>query len=404
MILILGIAGIPAGVNAYQALTETPQPTTTITAPPPYNPLINPTIDYGNLECPENGSNPVGWGTVTPSSAWLLLCSQCVNASDWSTSTPSNTNTPNPTLESMTQIACQTAAAGGSPCTTPTVTVTPTATITPTATGTPTGGGMECLYLINGQCWNGGVVSYTHEFTINGFNNNYFADLIGVHVQSPYNTLVNIYYAYDITISWSNADSRYAPTLENHLWARDPQSGWNTNIDSNYSNACTPGTSGTCNHTYQKQQPFTNGNPNNQGTDFYVNIKNNNVSWPSGDNIAQGWVYISISSLPTTPTPTATGTPGTDLSYCQTVHDEETGFDWTGISYGNEYCIDIGPYGGFDFGGLTANPIGAFPWIAHICFQDISFGELTVFDVVISLEAILYILGIVAIIRNLFVS
>jgi len=143
------------------------------------------------------------------------------------------------------------------------------------------------------------------------------------------------------------------------------------------------------------------------GTIFYrlsYNSKNPFMSYsiPAAEFTDNGTV---ISNVPFEPTPTPTVTPtASPLGYCQSVSNVESGFSWSGITYGETYCQDIGPYGGFDFNGLTANPIGAFPWIAHLCLQDVSFGNAVIFDVEISLEVVLYILGIVAIIRNLFVS
>jgi hypothetical protein len=109
----------------------------------------------------------------------------------------------------------------------------------------------------------------------------------------------------------------------------------------------------------------------------------------------------NISPSPT-PTISPTGTPNTN--FCASVSSAETGFSWSGISIGQTSCLDIGPYDGFDFGGLTSNPIGAYPWLAHICLQDVSFGVAEVFGVSVSLQVILYILGVVAIVRNMFVS
>ena len=103
--------------------------------------------------------------------------------------------------------------------------------------------------------------------------------------------------------------------------------------------------------------------------------------------------------------PTLTPAPTAISSYCSSVSAEETGFSWSGVSYpGQPHCFDIGPYEGFDFGGFTAPPIGAYPWLAHICLQDVAFGTAEIFGVVISLDVILLLLGVVMLIRNLFTS
>lgn len=418
-LLLAILTSYPAGVQAYQALTSTPSAQPTITAPPGYNPMVNTPFSPSSLDCPDDGSNPIGWGTVTPSSGWMMLCSQCVNQSEWGTSTPSNTKTPNPTFVSLTQAACQTAAVGGEPCYTATPYPTGTATTTPTisVTGTPVSGGFKCNGLYGSSCFAGEVTSYEHNFTM-PFDNNSSADVFNINIpNTPNGQQIIIYYRYEVTSTWVGAHPNYSPYIAFRTWISYPASNWGGWLPypvtywGGWHSSPTAhedgqrGVSGSFPVQRQGTMMVAHYQANTfGGINLNFSFKNNNVGWDAGTNpLLQGTLYISLVGYPTTPTPTPTATPS-NLGYCESVSSVESGFSWSGITYGETRCFDIGPYGGFDFGGLTSNPIGEMPWLAHICLQDVSFGDVTVFDVIISLEAILYILGIAAVIRNLFVS
>lgn len=399
--LTVGLIVTPRAVWAYeeyQEVTSTPEATTTVTAPPAYQPHILSTQDLGDLSCPSDGSNPVGWGTVTPSSGWNLLCSQCVNQSEWATSTPADTQTPNPTYVYFTQAACQTAAVNGEDCMlTPgvTQTVTPlpsTATSTiPASNIVFTGGSLVTtgsVYFSDNaefpRTWSrvltSDLVTFSGYVGIRDASTTRWDSRL-VDFQTTYTGSGYVYWNADFVESHENATLNYVLLI-----LHDSDGDEIIDLIVNPSGSAYLNSSGTIYYrlSYNSQNPFMS------------------YSIPAAEFTDKGTV-LSTMPFELTPTPTVTPT-ASPLGYCQSVSNVESGFSWSGITYGQSYCVDIGPYGGFDFNGLTANPIGAFPWIAHLCFQDVSFGNAVIFDVEISLEVVLYILGIVAIIRNLFVS
>lgn len=64
-----------SGINPVYAQTPTDTPVPTAT--PTYSPIFNPvTPTQINVECP--GSQPIGWGTVTPAPIWSMYCQKCV--------------------------------------------------------------------------------------------------------------------------------------------------------------------------------------------------------------------------------------------------------------------------------------------------------------------------------------
>ena len=127
-------------------------------------------------------------------------------------------------------------------------------------------------------------------------------------------------------------------------------------------------------------------------------------------------VYSSLGTPTVVPsvTPVVTMTPVVGGSYCSSVSQTEDGFSWDGIEYGDTVCFDLGGPAFEDNGSgwwdwfvhdlWTAFGTPNIPWIAHICMQDVSFGVVQIFGVYISLELILYVVGIITLIRNMFVS
>jgi hypothetical protein len=394
MATITGLISSPVAVQAYQALTLTPTRQPTITAPPPYNPMINTPANLGDLDCPEDGSNPSGWGTVTPSSGWMMLCSECVSSSEWGTSTPSNTRTPNPTFSAYTQAACQTAAVGGEPCLTPTgiSTTTPTSSPTPNVTATPnTEFFLQCV-----EWWS---------------DNSTCESMAPGHLH------------YEVDAAWHEFDAAAAYKL---IWSIN-WSLWH-NVDIYVQSNLTYLYEGLNLNFFAHPEWYSVGHVDGMGFFHSWTTPSGSINQldvmtvnNDGDKLAyyrrwEGWTItgtgirgtIDIYSYPPvvigTPTPIVTPTPS--AGYCKSVSSTESGFSWSGITIGETQCFDIGPYE-FDFWGLMQpeeEPLFTMPWIAHVCAQDISFGEITVFDVVISLETILYILMFAAVIRNMFVS
>lgn len=133
--LFLSILWLLFGINGIKAVsadTGTPPVSTTPTPEQTWEPLYKtPTIaPTRDLRC--SGTQPSGWGTVTPSSRWLYSCSQCVTQTPsgfWFNDTPTPTAVPcipKPTViyqgTPMWEYGCNTA----TPAPSPTVTVTPT--------------------------------------------------------------------------------------------------------------------------------------------------------------------------------------------------------------------------------------------------------------------------------------
>jgi hypothetical protein len=372
--------------------TSTPAPTVTITAPAPYIPSVETPVIPDNFECPLG--LPAGSGITTPDSTWMLLCSQCLT-------TPFPTSTfiasPVPTWDGT-----------GTPPATSTITPTATVTVTPTITPTPTGGvsGLSC--------------SDRDSPNANG-DGDYSCEVVGdhLHIEFAYSsggyapswaTFFNTtddmwdgtqYVTMDmhshILISFSGGDSdKNVRWFFSERFANWPPYGYDLE-DNHY------GSMGNLDVDYDRTVTALLEN------DGHSNPTAVGITLSFGD-VQQWFGYYDVWAsdhvpTPETPTVTPTAEPTLEGSYCAVIHnDGDAGFSWTGITFGDTYCFDIGPYDGFDFGGLTAPAYGAFPWIAHICFQDVDLGTITVFLVSISLSTIAYVLGIMMIIRNMFVS
>ena len=76
---------------------QTPTPTWE-----PLYPTATPVPDR-DYSCPEDGSNPVGWLTVTPSTEWAVMCSSCGEAvtpyPTWTPDVSGTPGTPVPTVD-----------------------------------------------------------------------------------------------------------------------------------------------------------------------------------------------------------------------------------------------------------------------------------------------------------------
>lgn len=79
--------------------------------------------------------------------------------------------------------------------------------------------------------------------------------------------------------------------------------------------------------------------------------------------------------------------------------EEDYGFTYDGITYGTTRCENLGPYD-YEILGVV---IGV-PYIAYLCVQEIGLGTLALFGVVISLDAMAFIMMAAMLIRNLFIS
>jgi len=86
-------------------------------------------------------------------------------------------------------------------------------------------------------------------------------------------------------------------------------------------------------------------------------------------------------------------------SYCSAVDDSaESGevFGYSGIQYGTLQCLDIGPYNYTIFGiGLD------IPYIAHMCFQSVNFGNMNLFGTNIPIDPLYLLIAVAWAIRAL---
>ncbi len=375
-----------------QEPTETPvSNTVTITAPPPYQPQINATMP-SDFACP--AGTPQGLGTVTPSSSWLMFCGDCLT-------TPLPTSTMYPT-----SIPYLTATHDGTGTPYPTSTVTPA--LSPTVTVTTTAGmgySLRCGGDIGGTCLQirDDTIGGTFTYQSNSNPYNFEGGLASLFVKGNPNLVKgsNLYVTFVLSDFWMQ--SYYGVTRTAYF--RNATSGGG--ILETLATMSLPGNG----YIEFSQEGIKNyvvfvGTANVVSGMKIFNMINRSGSLGTYTGSGTFTVYVSTGGyyifLPT-PTPTPTAVP--DTGYCSVVSDMDmTGFTWTGISMTEKACFDIGPYGGFDWFGLTANPIFGYPWLAHICVQGVNIGELTVFGVTVSLHIMAYIVGFALFIRNMFIS
>lgn len=200
------------------------------------------------------------------------------------------------------------------PCTvTPTLalTGTPTMTVTPTVTPTPSLLGMECIFTSGVTCWSGQVQTYVYSLSATGFNNNVGRVLFTILLPSEFD-YVTVYWSYTLTTSWTGADYRYAPGVEEKQWISYEPPSPATLADSWQSpGGCQAGSSGSC--VWTEQDSAYIDLHAGHDANFQLEWKNYNIWWPAGSNTISGNMYISIVGFPVegtvTPTVTPTGTP-----------------------------------------------------------------------------------------------
>lgn len=393
--------GLPLGSVLAQppAQATTPPPTVTITAPPPYRPDVNYTMPAPDTSCPGAGTPVANWGQVTPDSMWNLLCSQCV-VTPLATSTPqpiatyNGTGTP-PAGCTPVPIGTGTPSAGCSFA--PTVTAVPTVTQIPTSNiscGSSTSGivceqvnnalikytvasnvsgngslvygyGLDSGSVVYAKFERGGVESWVYWHTGVGYHVGFQA----VHYDAYTNGLVHNFQTHNL-INWGNSGGDVLSlAVSEFSFMQSVIVGTSLRVQSNDS----------------------------------VNYSKLFQHKPDGV------LYLSTNGTfenVVTPSPSPTPNPSA-LGYCQSVSSNEQGFSWDGIEYGTTSCFDLGPYDLMGYWGPSADGdprFGEIPWIAHVCLQEISFGEATIFGVTVSLQIIMYSLGVALIIRNMFIS
>ena len=87
--------------------------------------------------------------------------------------------------------------------------------------------------------------------------------------------------------------------------------------------------------------------------------------------------------------------------WCATIEEEDDSlwFDYDGITFGDIYCVDIGPYSvellGWEIG---------LPYIANICVQEVGFGHVVIFGLDVDLDAFSWVIAVAWVLRNIFIS
>lgn len=378
--LLAGLAAffLPSGSVQAQDPTITPSPT--ITAPPPPLVTVLPGTFPASFLCPTGV--PMLWETVTPSSAWWFFCAQCITTR-FPTSTP---RTPTPAPSST-----------GTP-------YTPTSTATPTPTATPVG---LTLYLVNApvlniygsnmtvvshteSCYNleGGIYCsgvFTASWTTSGFERNMS---LWLGMRRSDNSISN----YSVYM-WHRINPNYTSSVAQWGARAHPINGqgsdWISWTDDSEDES----------HVNRNGDPLPTcggtSNPCKEVRPFYIRPGNS-----SNTGVTYNWAtyFYAVPGLPpVTPSPTATARPG---SYCDVTDSVGSiAFSYSGLIFGAAHCVDVGNWS-VSILGIAIE----IPWIAHLCFQDVTLGTVILFNVVVSLDIIAYVLGVAWAIRNLFIS
>ncbi len=391
---------LPLSLVATSAYAQSPTdtPTPTITAPPPVLPQITDVV-LGDYTCPTG--TPVGYGTVTPSSLWSLMCDQCVYTPP-PTSTPAATRTLSPDYQTLTAVSALT--------TTPTPTSPSTPTVSPTPVSTPTDDILSC-----GDYQDEGVYCVDYG--------NLLAYDIPHHLSPPVYHVRHGAPAYRYLLSQSANIYYRLDVLGYDTWLAQAQhySGGDVQLTKSYdyfgavaiSHSVVAEWWGYYTIPYPASYVGTDYVP--VGQHWYSYHYNNFTPWLRWYIDGNHRMYVSTSPI-LGDDPTITPTPEPlPSSYCSVVSDDAAmqGFGWTGITTGATACYDLGNVGLWDWVGHIGNlePPSShdawnirIPWIAHICLTDISLGTLTIYNVVVDLTAVAYIVAVAMLIRNMFVS
>jgi hypothetical protein len=336
---IVGLALFVVGGSAEELRQATSTPTPTSTNTPTVTPVSTefwqyntPTLIPGSYDCPDG--YPDGWGTVTPNSVWNLLCGQCIGGGD-----------PYPTL-----------------------TPAPTATGGPTPTAIP-----ESVYYIDSEYYVYGCVYPEHA------RGEVDAYTMICSIENS-GSVVNYYGWFEEVVEVGDTPSFRvftdvdAPDPWFYLYAMgeggSPQyelcGGANCMDNCNPPDGCTfsisPGT-------------MIDG----------IRIYSSGTWHPGPKNLWVNAVY-AYGVAGEEPTPTATPAD----SYCYQVDgsEESASFGWSGLTFGSESCLDIGPY----------EPL-EIPHLAHICFIPFGMGSLDIFGVTVLLDVVLVVLAAILAIR-----
>lgn len=320
-------------------------------------------VDYPqNFACPSGV--PSGYGTVTPNVFWEYSCGSCLN-------TPLATSTLN-VRNTFT----------------PTVTGTPP---TPLPTSTPTGavaiqcGGLGGNYMTCTQ-----VNPYT--VFLHTIGNPYDSPGVYHWIETGAGTLYfDLYLQYS---RWVKPNGGGAPVYINYGYPTNPVDPMG-HLDGGTQFGC--GGIQICGdfETGHHYHSMVIGGAGAVQAGAWI------TNYPDQLPIYMTWqaTDMTISSIPLVATPSPT--PG--VSYCDSIEGGEgaqgdPSLTWGGVMYGYNACVDIG--------GWTLSLFGVdytFP-LLRFCMQDVSFVNVMLFGVSISIDSILYVLVAAWAVRRMITS
>lgn len=346
-----------------KAFAQTPEP------PPGYIPTIvsGGSENPENFECPPDGELPLGYGEVEASDLWLELCAHCLPISTplppsatqtVQALTPEPTNTPDPNIR---WVKC----------------MSPMELCNPLMQEEP-------QFIVRAH-----QEKYNPE---NFWGNFYFED---VYIDYKVNPLMadDGYYEIKIDLDWTceagclrtlSYNYKIIGTTIGHgdvlvdqgVILFDDETGIHTILTDqiNYGT-----TYEFTNLHYYVYLYYASGIP--QG-----NYKLNHEMLVSIDDEHVNWDYVE--------------------SYCSRVHMPQEGggmdddaFSWAGIEFGAKYCVEVGPWEVDILGWVIS-----VPEIAYLCAQDVSFGNVILFGLAVSIDVLITFLMVAWVVRNLFIS
>lgn len=379
------LGSYPVSAQATDTLTPSITPTITVTAPI-LGTLVNSTTypTLSGFACP--GGMPSNWGTTTPGPLWLALCGECLGVG---TQTPTGIAT-NATPVYQTATAFQSTLVASTASALALTGTSAALTATSTVTASPT------------------VASYAN-FKITGWIISYGSGGYGSATASCVPALGTWASLYTCSLDVYNISGGGAGGWVEWSAGIVTQSG-----SSLYIYFISSTNSSSLVHAYQQHGGDNRGycdsghiNAQNRVNSYGINmVPSGSEYWANEKCTGTGHTYYvvqmsSYSAVMATPTIVPTSVAG---SYCSTVSGSgDNGFSWTGIGYGDIACVDIGPV---DWSTVLPSwmPTGGLPtvpWIAHICFQNIDIGVITVFAMSFSLSNFAYVMGAVGVIMVL---
>jgi hypothetical protein len=354
--LIAGLAlGIFLGVGVAAAQGVTPTPTLTPTSSwPSLIETPTPYVPYGggDYTCPV--ATAVGWGTVTPSTNWLLSCWRCL-----ATPTPSPTMTPTPTV------------GPGTPTPFP-----PTATPLSTPTATPVLAGSVQLseYGDTPDC-SSAVYYWERHVVVSGPGAKWPSIDGRLYGCGPYPRSGTLHYVLDI---------RY-----NNPYGGSVCLGFSVDGGGSVGVGC------ISDGTYHFEGDLTVSPGGYWWPGKLMQIYNYNSSVPcSGcDNLSYSARLVVTVLERYRPTPTPTPVPTSSPSYCSRVDpgpDLSSYFDFAGLTIVSQTCYN-----------LPADLPGSleFPTF-RLCFDEVRIGDVRIAGYVIHLHYL--VLGLVAVLLYRF--